>query len=202
MSTRPPPPTVYLIRAGATTYDEQDRLQGVLDVPLSERGQAEAEELAASLEAASLEALYCGPGQSVFGTAEIIGRRLGLRVRRLDEMRNLDQGLWQGLQREEIKRRNLRLYRQWLEDPSTVCPPGGETVSAALDRLRSALKPLLKRHHDETVGLVVREPIALLVEGLLMADPRPHFSEVSTTGRFVKIEPRILTNGRPAPPAP
>ena len=32
---------VVLIRPGATVYDEQDRIQGVLDIPLSERGRAE-----------------------------------------------------------------------------------------------------------------------------------------------------------------
>ena len=31
---------VVLIRSGATVYDEQNRVQGVLDVPLSEGGGA------------------------------------------------------------------------------------------------------------------------------------------------------------------
>ena len=34
---------VVLIRPGATVYDEQNRVQGILDIPLSERGRAEAE---------------------------------------------------------------------------------------------------------------------------------------------------------------
>ena len=53
-------------------------------------------------------ALYCGPGESVVRTAEIVGKALGLRPRRIDDLRNLDQGLWQGLQIEEIKRRNTK----------------------------------------------------------------------------------------------
>ena len=32
---------VVLIRPGATLYDEQNRVQGALDIPLSERGRAE-----------------------------------------------------------------------------------------------------------------------------------------------------------------
>ena len=110
-----------LIRSGTTLYDEQNRVQGILDVPLSERGRAEAARLAESLpaacDAAPLRALYCGPGESVVRTAEIVGKALGLRPRRIDDLRNLDQGLWQGLQLEEIKRRNTRLFRQWIEDP-------------------------------------------------------------------------------------
>ena len=60
---------VTLIRPGATLYDEQNRVQGVLDIPLSDRGRAEVARLAESLAAAQgnapLSALYCGPGESV-----------------------------------------------------------------------------------------------------------------------------------------
>ena len=125
---------VVLIRPGATVYDEQNRVQGVLDVPLSDRGRAEVADLADRLagNGVALAALYCGPGESVVRTAETVARALGLRVRRLEELRNLDQGLWQGLQIDEIRRRNLKLFRQWQEDPRTVCPPLGETVESAL----------------------------------------------------------------------
>ena len=55
---------VVLIRAGATLYDEQNRVQGVLDIPLSENGQGEvtrmANELAERMNGTPLAALYCG----------------------------------------------------------------------------------------------------------------------------------------------
>ena len=182
---------VVLIRAGSTVYDEQNRVQGVLDVPLSDRGRAEVAELAdrLALNPAPLAALYCGPGESVVRTAETVGRALGLRVRRLDELRNLDQGLWQGLQIDEIRRRNLKLFRQWQEDPRTVCPPRGESVESALERIRTTLRPILKRHRDESFGLVVADPIARLascvlrrVEHVQLVDPAP------TAGGFERIE--------------
>ena len=76
-------------------------------------------------------------------TAEIIGKALGLRPKRIDELRNLDQGLWQGLQIDEIKRRNTKLFRQWIEDPRTICPPQGETIEDALERVKTG---------DQTAG--------------------------------------------------
>src|SRR3954452_14397874 len=104
---------VVLIRPGATVYDEQDRIQGVLDIPLSDRGKAEVAQLAQRLTGSSLSAVYCGPGESVGRTAEAVARVHGLRPKRVDDLRNLDQGLWQGLQLDEIRRRNLKLFRQW-----------------------------------------------------------------------------------------
>jgi broad specificity phosphatase PhoE len=183
---------VVLIRPGATVYDEQNRVQGILDVPLSDRGRAEvallAETLPDALQGVGLAALYCGPGESVVRTAEAVGKALGLRPKRLDDLRNLDQGLWQGLQIDEIKRRNMRVFRQWVDDPLTVCAPLGETVENAVERVKSALKPLIKRHQDEAIGLVVGEPLAQIVACLLRRDCRVQLDDDVPTGGFERIE--------------
>jgi broad specificity phosphatase PhoE len=179
---------VVLIRPGATAYDEQDRVQGVLNLPLCDRGRAEVAALVERLAGVEFSALYCGPGESVVRTAEAVGRVVGLRPKRLDELRNLDQGLWQGLQRDEIKRRNLKVFRQWCDDPLTVCPPQGETVEEALDRLRTALKPLIRRHRGETIGLVAADPVAPLIAGLLRHSNRVQLDDEAATGSFETIE--------------
>jgi broad specificity phosphatase PhoE len=193
---------VVLIRPGATVYDEQNRVQGILDIPLSERGRAEVVQLAEKLAEpcsgiAPLSALYCGPGESVIRTAETVGKALGLRPKRIDYLRNLDQGLWQGLQFDEIKRRNLKVFRQWLDDPVTICPPQGETIENALERIRQALRPLIRRHHDEAIGLVAGEPIAQLIACYLRRDPRVQLEDRVPTGGFERIEfiPEFDRNG-------
>jgi broad specificity phosphatase PhoE len=182
---------VVLIRSGATVYDEQNRVQGVLDVPLSERGRAEVaqltEKLAEPLNGIELAALYCGPGESVVRTAEAVGKALGLRPKKIDDLRNLDQGLWQGLQLDEIKRRNNRVFRQWLDDPTTVCPPQGETVTSALERIKTAIKPLIRRHQNEAIGMVVGEPLAQLIACYLRREPRVQLDDGVPTGGFETI---------------
>jgi broad specificity phosphatase PhoE len=184
---------IVLIRPGATAYDEQNRVQGILDIPLSERGRAEVARLAQTLagpepSTVALAALYCGPGESVVRTAEVVGKALGLRPRRIDDLRNLDQGLWQGLQRDEIKRRNVKVFRQWVDDPITVCPPQGETIACALQRIKAALRPLIRRHSDEAIGLVVAEPIAQLIACHLRREPRVQLDDHVPTGGFERIE--------------
>lgn len=188
---------VVLIRPGATLYDEQHRVQGVLDVPLSDRGRAEVQELAEKLSGLELSALYCGPGESVVRTADVVGKSLGLRPKRVEELRNLDQGLWQGLQIEEIKRRNFKVYRQWIDDPLTVCPPQGEPVDDALDRIKAVVKPLIRKHKNDMIGLVVAEPIGQLIACYLRRDPRVHLEEHVATGGFdaIIVSPDALNHG-------
>jgi broad specificity phosphatase PhoE len=192
---------VVLIRPGATIYDEQNRVQGVLDIPLTDRGCGEvarmAQKLVGSLNGSRLTALYCGPCENVTRTAEIVGKTLGIRPKRIDEFRNLDQGLWQGLQIDEIKRRNTKLFRQWIEDPETICPPEGETMEEAMDRIKTAFKPLLRRHQDEAIGLVVGEPLGRMVACYLKCEPRMHLDEQSSASDFewIKIPPVLWRNG-------
>jgi len=195
---------VVLIRPGATIYDEQNRLQGILDIPLSQRGQGEVARMVPKLEkslaGSPLSALYCGPAENVIRTAEIVGKALGIRPKRIDEFRNLDQGLWQGLQIDEIKRRNTKLFRQWIDDPETICPPQGETVENAMGRIKAAFRPLLKRHHDEAIGLVVGEPLARLVACYLKCEPLIQLDEHGSSGGFewIEIAPLLLRNGTPS----
>ena len=178
---------IVLIRPGATVYDEQNRVQGVLDVPLSDRGWAEVAELADKLAGFGLSALYCGPSENAVRTAEAVGRTLGVRPRTVEELRNLDQGLWQGLQIDEIKRRHQKVFRQWIDDPCTICPPHGEPVPEALERIKAALKPLIKRHRDEAIGLVARDPIAQFIACSLRKDPRVQLADHVPTGGFERI---------------
>lgn len=192
---------VVLIRPGATVYDEQNRVQGILDVPLSERGRGDvalmAVDLARLMDAAPLRALYCGPGESVVRTAEIVGRTLALKPKRVDDLRNLDHGLWQGLQIDEIKRRNAKLFRQWIDDPETICPPRGETVECARERIKSALKPLIRRHEGEPIGVVVGEPLARLVACYLKCQARVQLDEIPLGAGFetIAIAAPFLRNG-------
>ncbi len=183
---------VLLIRPGATLYDEQNRVQGVLDIPLSDQGLLDVDRLAERLAErerdAPLSALYCGPGESVTRTAAVVGKALGLRPKRIDDFRNLDQGLWQGLQIEEIRRRNTRLFRQWIDDPRTIRPPQGETIEEAMDRVRAAFRPLIRRHQDEAFGVIAGEPIGRLIAAYLKRIPRLQLDEFLPCCGFEQIE--------------
>ena len=159
--------TVILIRPGSTDFDEQGRIQGTLDVPLNQQGDAEVSRLADELRESSLEAIYHSACSSAQQTAEVLAAALGVKPKRLDNLQNLDHGLWQGMRVEEVKRKHPKVYRQWQEQPDTVCPPEGETLEAARSRVQAVLRKVLRKHREGTIGLVVPEPLARLVRSQL-----------------------------------
>jgi broad specificity phosphatase PhoE len=187
---------VVLIRPGSTDYDAQNRIQGTLDIPLNLQGSEQAVQMADELRPLALNRIFSERGQSAEETAQVIGKKLGIRFRKLDKLHNVNQGLWQGLSVDEVKRKHPRVYRQWCESPATVCPPGGETIAEAYDRVVRVLKPILRRHRDQTIGLVVLEPLASLIRCYLLGqDP-------SQLGGAPQAERRwtIVEHGNGPPP--
>jgi len=158
---------IILIRPGSTDYDQQARIQGTLDIPLNSQGMAEVARTVDQVKDRGIELLYAPTCEPARQSANIIGKDLGIRVKKLDRMQNLDYGLWQGLQVGEVRHKHPRVYRQWQEQPENVCPPEGEMLEQAEERVRAAMTKLLRRHKQGVIGMVVSEPLASLVRGYL-----------------------------------
>lgn len=160
-----------LIRPGATEFDEQGRIAGTLDLPLSPRGAAEVAALVQPLQEKGIRVVYSADCQAAWETAAALGAALGARCKRLDGLRNLDHGLWQGKCIDELRRLHPRLYKQWQQHPESVCPPQGETIVSVAQRLAAFLPRLARKHRGQTIALVAPEPLATLVRCSLCDAP-------------------------------
>lgn len=152
---------IVLIRPGCTDFDEQKRIQGELDLPLNSRGQEQVQQLVEQLHDIPLEAIYTSNSDPSKSTAEAIGEALAIPVKNKESLSNLNQGLWQGLLVEDVKRKYPKAYKQWLEIPESICPPEGETISEVWERVEKALQKPMKRHH--VFGIIAPEPLATLI---------------------------------------
>jgi broad specificity phosphatase PhoE len=158
---------IVLIRPGSTDYDVQQRIQGSLDMPLNEQGVAEVVQLVEQLRDKGMETIYAPVSQPAQQTAEILAKALGIKRKKIERLQNFNQGLWQGMLVEDVRHKQPKVYRQWQEQPENVCPPEGEMLSEADDRVRAVLLKLLKRHKEGVIGLVVPEPLRSLVRRFL-----------------------------------
>lgn len=159
---------VLLIRTGDTEYECQGRIQGTLDVPLSEDGRQQIELLVEQLRDQPIETLYYAPCRASQQSAKILGEQLGMKSKKVDSLHNLDHGLWQGMLLEDVKVKQPKVYRRWLEHPETVCPPNGETLGQARERMQQVLAKLAKKHKEGTVAILVPEPLASLMHCMLL----------------------------------
>ncbi|HEV3138270.1 MAG TPA: histidine phosphatase family protein [Pirellulales bacterium] len=190
---------IVLIRPGSTDYDNQGRIQGTLDIPLNEQGTQEVQRLIDAIRPLGITTIYCGPCQSACQTASAIAEALGVKLKKLDPLKNIDHGLWQGMLIDDVKRKQPKVYRQLQEQPEIICPPEGEMLSEAQERVQTALAKILKKHKEGTLGLVVPEPLASVVLGYLsQSEIGDLWTGASVCGKWevVSLEPHSVAPSR------
>lgn len=185
--------TFVLVRPGCTDFDEQCRIQGGLDLPLNRRGKGQVQGITESLRDMELAAVYTSPSNPARCTAEVIGDSLGVPVKEKEDLRNLDQGLWEGLPVDEIRRKFPKVFKQWQEAPETICPPEGETIGEALERIRKVLQKPLKK--SKIIAVVASEPLATLVSCMMRGHKLEFTDTIGSPQERLLVE-IIETNGQ------
>ncbi len=158
---------IILVLPGSTDLDSQGRIKGSLDVPLNSNGAQQARQTANELHAVDIDMIFSSPCLSAQQTAEHLSQDGKIKVKVQEELRNLNHGLWHGKSIKELKGSQPKVYRQWQEHPESVCPPGGETLEQARQRLAKVIRKLRKRHKSGTFAFVVPEPAASVLRATL-----------------------------------
>lgn len=156
-----------LIQPGATDLDEQGRIKGSLDIPLNDKGADQVARIVEQLAGMKIDRIYSAPCRSARQTAEAVAADHRVKLKCLDKMQNVDHGLWHGKLIEEVKTSQPKMYKQYQDHPEQACPPGGEPMADAVERVQAVLIKLLKKHKSGTVALVVPDPLASVVRSLL-----------------------------------
>ena len=153
--------TIYVIQTGRTTWQDQSRIDSIAGAPLTSDGINDVKAAADQLAQCRINAIYSAKGESDRQTAKLLSGILKVKIHPQGDLRELDYGLWQGLTVKEIKRRQPKVYRQWIEAPLSVCPPGGEPLNGAVERLEQTILGIAKRHKSKNGSpLVVLRPAA------------------------------------------
>lgn len=148
--------TLYLIRHGSTEGSEVKRYKGSIDVPLSEKGIEQMEQVARHLNRSynSLKAVYCSPLTRALKSAEIISESYGLKPIVIPDLRERSFGIWEGMSFSEIREEYPEEFERWSENPLIYSPTGGESTLEVRDRVVNALNNILSNHNEETMAIV------------------------------------------------
>ena len=155
---------VILIRAGSTDYHDQSRLLGNLEMPISSAGMEEVRQVASVLLEQDLtpEAILTAPADPASSTAEAVSEVFpNAKVRELEELGNVDQGLWQGLPESDVRRRYPKVFRNGREKPQAIYPPDGESLGDACERIQKVLNKAIRKH--SIFAVVAPDPIATVI---------------------------------------
>jgi len=182
---------IVLIPAGATTWEQDRRLQGATDLPMSETalGHTSSKASAWSPVEPWPKIVHSAPDEASVRTAELFSRALDhVRVKPVEGLAEPSLGLWQGLTTEQIAERHPKVYQRWRQDPYSVTPPEGESLTDAAARLRETVRGLTRRLGDRPLVLVLRPWMRHLAETWLRVTPPGPIQPAQENAR--EIDPR------------
>ena len=166
-----------LLRHGPTAWNAQGRVQGHIDIPLSEDGLARMRGL---LPPPSFEQtrVYSSPMQRARQTAEALGLADPTLDARLMEQ---NWGRWEGLSRAEILARDGEDAFTRAGAKLAFRPPGGESTGELHDRVAAFLKDVAQGDDDAiaVTHLGVLRAAYTLASGWDMGTPMPAELDVS-----------------------
>ena len=154
---------IVLVRHAEPEESAHGLCYGTLDVGLSENGRAHAERLASSLAGVPYDAVYASPRRRTIETAAPLAHARSLPTVVEEELREIDFGDFEGRRYDEIADTHPEVYRQWMEAPTTITFPGGESYEDLRRRALRALTRIRRAHECAVVvthGGVVRAGLA------------------------------------------
>lgn len=146
--------TVYLIRHGETLWNREGRCQGATDIPLTDKGRAQAHALALALAEKPLSLVLSSSLQRGKETAAIIAEKHGLFVELRDELQEWNQGKLEGLTGAELLSQHHAYFARWRDDPAHTAPPGGEPLRDLQARAWPVIDSLRERALSGPVAVV------------------------------------------------
>ena len=127
-----------LVRHGQTDWNAARRYQGQSDIPLNQTGIDQAKSLAKKLTAEKFDAIYSSDLSRAYQTAVILADTLQLQVQQDRRLREICQGIWEGMSLDEVQEKYAEDFRRGAEDPAYSRAPGGESVAEVAARMSAA----------------------------------------------------------------
>lgn len=164
------PMRLYLIRHGQTAWNAEERAQGHTDIPLDDTGHAQSECLRQHFLGHSIDLVLTSDLQRSSETAIRVAEACGAPMEKTPLLRERSFGEWEGLPYTEFARRSNDFLTEAVHSLFHVCPPGGESIQDAWDRVRPITERLAKEQSHIAVvahGGVCSLMLAQLLKGNL-----------------------------------
>ena len=155
----PPFPDRYslrliLVRHGEPEEQVKGKCFGRTDPAMSELGRVQIQAKLEAIRNFNVRALYTSPLKRASESAAIIGASLRLCSIVSPELQEINFGDFEGHSYGEIEEAYPQEYKLWMEHPTEIKFPGGESFAEMKARITTFQNTLQHLHRGETVVLV------------------------------------------------
>ena len=153
---------IWLVRHGEPA-GVRGRCYGKLDVGLSPAGRAQMGQSAERLKAEPIDTIYCSPRTRTVESAQVVASFHDCPPQIDQGLCEIDFGDFEGLPYDEIGAKYPEIYRQWMESPTQVKFPNGESFAEMRVRVLRAFEAIRKRNEGRTIAIVTHGGVIRIV---------------------------------------
>lgn len=145
---------LILIRHGQTDYNLKNRYCGFTDISINDIGKIRARKIKKKLKGLKIDKIFCSDLKRSWQTAKIIFNHKKCFITKTPNLREIDFGIWDGLNFKQVIKEQPLIYKKWLKNPFSVDIPDGEKMSSFVNRIKKELKSIVKDNTQKTVAMV------------------------------------------------
>ncbi len=163
---------IFITRHGETAWNIEKRMQGWKDSPLTDLGLKQATWLGERLENEAIDVIYSSPLNRAYKTAQLIKGNRNIDIVKLEDLREVHLGEWEGRTVKEIEDLNPKEIENFFHAPHLYNPPhSGESYEDVKNRAHKTIKSIIEKHEGENI-LIVTHAVTLKIL-MLYFEERP-----------------------------
>lgn len=169
---------IYLTRHSKTIWNEEKRLQGRQNSPLTQKGIENAKALKKYIQNIHFDYIYSSPIERAYHTAKIVFENQNIiKDVRLSEM---NFGDFEGRKISDILKTDYELYHQlWHEPEKFTCIPNGETYDQVIERAHSFLNDLKHLPHGSQIMIVTHGMYFIVLLATMLGLEKKDFIKIN-----------------------
>jgi valyl-tRNA synthetase len=142
----------FVVRHGETDWNKENRYMGHREIPMNDTGKEQINATAEQLANKNIDVIISSDLLRCKETAEIIGKKIGIKPIFDKRLREIDEGTWEGLLRSEVIKKFSDLWetRTDLDNKRG----GAETWRDVSRRMKEAFDDYQKKYKDKNVLLI------------------------------------------------
>ncbi|CAM2731774.1 histidine phosphatase family protein [Erysipelothrix tonsillarum] len=186
--------TYYLMRHGKTVWNQEHRMQGSKNSPLTSEGIAQAEALCDRLNTIHFDEVIVSTSPRAQETAAIVFPQHQPQLEA--GLREIEMGVWEGELHENVARKYPQAWHHFHHDPLKFIPVGsGEQFKDVHNRIVPVLDSLAETYSGKTIAIVSHGITLKIITNYLLgySFDHIHLQDAFDSTSLTKIE---ITNGQ------
>lgn len=171
---------IYFTRHSKTVWNEEHRLQGWKNSPLTKEGEEDAKRLRDRMKNIPIDICYSSPIARARETAEIIFDQVPIITD--NRLKELNFGKFEGHKVSDVKD-NPVYHALWHNPTADLRLPEGESLSEIFTRVQDWLEEVYKKHAQDTIFVTGHGMVCIVLMTIMKKLPIEEMLQASTVMR-------------------